>query len=256
MFPSLLHKLLHLLLFLPFLPFLVLSASPNPTPLETQASASFFLTEIQKLSDSGIYESLTIHNVLSAERESSQFHDSIRLKLNLASPYFLSKQETEEFEVLVMYSKEDKSKSFAINEFPKMNEVDVERHWIKKVKRKKEERKSEYEELKNQAKELLEKHDEYIVGATGYLNSESTPIVELSNSELLHFIDNNPNSPSVAAAKALLQERYLESGVDIANANDDGLRRIIGDANVDPIKRRVAERVLKSRGGAEGNDEL
>ncbi|GMH72202.1 hypothetical protein TrST_g783 [Triparma strigata] len=250
---------LPLLLVLLILPLFGLAAAPPLTPLETKASASFFLTEIQKLSDSGIYESLTIHNVLSAERETSQFHDSIRLRLALASPYFLSKQDTEEFEVMVMFSKEDKSKSFAINEFPKMNEMDVERHWIEKVKKKKEERKSEYEELKKQAKELLEQHDEYVASASTYLTSESNPITSLSNSELLHYIDNNPESPSVSAAKALLSERYIESGADIVRANNDGLRRIMSDENVDPIKRRVAERVLRSRegvAGGGGGDEL
>ena len=68
------------------------------------------------------------------------FHDSVRLSLALSSPHFKSKKTTETFSVLVMTSKSDKSKSFAIDEFPEMDPLAVEEFWVKKAKTKKAQR--------------------------------------------------------------------------------------------------------------------
>jgi hypothetical protein len=100
----------------------------------------FALEELRKLSDSTIYSTLELSQIMSAAKEDGIFHENTILELELSSPYFRSKKLFERFHVFVMTHKEDDVKSFAINEFPVMNEDAIEMFHIAKVERKKEER--------------------------------------------------------------------------------------------------------------------
>eukprot|EP01041_Mallomonas_annulata_P007215 gene7215-14712_t len=83
--------------------------------------AEFALVELQKLSDSGVYQSLSISRIISAQEESS---------------YYKSGKAVEVFQIVVMNHKEDGAKSFAIDEFPLMKDDAIEEFWIRKVEEK------------------------------------------------------------------------------------------------------------------------
>jgi len=98
--------------------------------------AHFALRELAKLSDSGVYSTLSLSRVLSYREEDGLFHQNHHLSLELASPYFASKLAVESFEMIVMVHKDDGVKSFAIDEFPVMDEAAIESFWISKVEEK------------------------------------------------------------------------------------------------------------------------
>lgn len=51
--------------------------------------------------------------------------------MDLYSPYFQSKLPSEEYEMLVMQSVADETWTFTINEFPIMDELAIEKFYIK-----------------------------------------------------------------------------------------------------------------------------
>mmetsp|Transcript_31924 Transcript_31924/g.32544 ORF Transcript_31924/g.32544 Transcript_31924/m.32544 type:complete len:283 (+) Transcript_31924:205-1053(+) len=109
--------------------------------------AEFALRELQKLSDSEVYESLSISKIVNAESEIGIFHFNMMLTIELTSPYFASGQLTESYKIIIMTHKEDGVKSFAINEFPVMNEDAIETYWIRKVERKRREREESFRRM-------------------------------------------------------------------------------------------------------------
>jgi hypothetical protein len=133
---------------LPFIVTLLMILSSVSSTAETQqfaeSEANFAMTELRKLSDSGVYESLSLAQILSYSTESGTFHDNTNLKLSLASPYFKSGKAVEEFEVMVLTHKDDGVKSLAIDEFPEMSESSVESFLVKKTIAKKAEREGAY----------------------------------------------------------------------------------------------------------------
>lgn len=104
------------------------------------SETDFALEELRKLSDSTIYSTLQLVQIVSAAKEDGIFHENTILEFELSSPYFRSKRLLERFHVFVMTHKEDGVKSFAINEFPVMDEDAIETFHIAKVERKKGER--------------------------------------------------------------------------------------------------------------------
>jgi hypothetical protein len=119
-------------------------SSTGETQRFAESEANFAMTELRKLSDSGVYESLSLAQILSYSTESGTFHDNTNLKLSLASPYFKSGKAVEEFEVMVLTHKDDGVKSLAIDEFPEMSERSVESFLVKKTIAKKVEREGAY----------------------------------------------------------------------------------------------------------------
>eukprot|EP00607_Mallomonas_marina_P007705 CAMPEP_0182416470 /NCGR_PEP_ID=MMETSP1167-20130531/760_1 /TAXON_ID=2988 /ORGANISM="Mallomonas Sp, Strain CCMP3275" /LENGTH=303 /DNA_ID=CAMNT_0024589241 /DNA_START=190 /DNA_END=1101 /DNA_ORIENTATION=+ len=109
--------------------------------------AEFALRELQKLSDSEVYESLSISKIVNAESEIGIFHFNMMLTIELTSPYFASGQLTESYKIIIMTHKEDGVKSFAINEFPVMTEDAIETYWIRKVERKRREREESFRRM-------------------------------------------------------------------------------------------------------------
>jgi hypothetical protein len=104
------------------------------------SEAGFALAELQKLSDSTIYSTLSLSRVVSAFKEDGIFHTNTVLEVELASPHFRSQLPREPFQMFVMTHKEDAVKSFAINEFPVMDDAAIEDFHVAKVERKKVER--------------------------------------------------------------------------------------------------------------------
>ncbi|KAF0687890.1 Aste57867_20382 [Aphanomyces stellatus] len=116
----------------------------NPVPSRTKkavtdeavvGAAHFAVTELQKLSDTGIYTTLSLTRIKSAATQVGDFHFNTFLDLELASPHFKSGRPTESFSVVVMQSKLDDILSFAIDEFPVMDDDAIERFWIDMVER-------------------------------------------------------------------------------------------------------------------------
>jgi hypothetical protein len=109
--------------------------------------AAFALEELKKLSDSTIYSTLSLVNILSAQEQDGVFHHNLVLNVELGSPYFRSLLPKEKFEMIVMEHKEDRSRSFAIDEFPDMDERAIENFWVQKVEKKKKKREEAFRRL-------------------------------------------------------------------------------------------------------------
>lgn len=62
------------------------------------------------------------------------FHHNTFLTLELACPHFKSGHDAETYDVMVMRHLEDGTFSFAIDEFPEMDEDAIETFWIEKVR--------------------------------------------------------------------------------------------------------------------------
>ena len=90
---------------------------------QAKGAAEFAVRELSKLSDSGIYTTISLIKIVSAEFQVGVFHENTILQLELGSQYFSSGNASEIFNFVVMKHKEDGVVSFAIDEFPVMNEV-------------------------------------------------------------------------------------------------------------------------------------
>ena len=73
--------------------------------------ASFALTHLKSLSDSGVYETLTLKTIVSSESSPGAFYQITQMVLELGSPVFQSGRETEEFTFLVLDSLEEGDKA-------------------------------------------------------------------------------------------------------------------------------------------------
>jgi hypothetical protein len=113
--------------------------------------AQFAFEELKKLSDSRIYETLSITQIISATYEIGIFHENTIMKIELSSPYFKSGLPTEEYNMVVMRHKEDGIRSFAIDEFPEMDELAIEQFWIEKVEDKRVQREEAVRRLEIEA---------------------------------------------------------------------------------------------------------
>ena len=103
---------------------------------DIQAAAKHVIAELRSMSHSGIYKTLDIKKIHSARTEEGVFHMNTFMTLELASPFLKTKQgkqTTSMHEVIVMKHLEDGKLSFAIDEFPEMNEKWVEKFWIESV---------------------------------------------------------------------------------------------------------------------------
>ena len=118
---------------------------------EHSADVTFALNKLQKLSDSGIYETLTLHKVLSSSATDGIYHTHTLLKMELSSPYFKSGQPMEVYDVIVLTHKEDGIKSLAIDEFPVMSEQAIESYLETKYENKRRTRKGSFRLLEIEA---------------------------------------------------------------------------------------------------------
>ena len=108
---------------------------PHATPPPPSRAPQFAMDELKKLSDSGVYETLSLHKIASAATQTGVFHFNYFLQLEMASPHFKDGAPSAAFDVMVMRNLEDGVFSFAIDEFPVMDEDAIEEHWIEKVER-------------------------------------------------------------------------------------------------------------------------
>jgi hypothetical protein len=97
------------------------------TAPQVTAAAQFALQEIRFLSESGVYESLELAEVVNASHVLGQFHDNLILNVVFASPLLLAPSATSEHQVVVMKSLEDQGEvHVAIDEFPVFTDAAVQ----------------------------------------------------------------------------------------------------------------------------------
>ena len=118
-----------MMLLLPCLLILLLAPSLGMTVARMQLDvndvavkneAIFALDELKKLSDSRVYNSLSLANITSAWLQDGIYHVNTILNIDLKSDYFKSQKSIESYEIIIMKNKEDDVKSIAIDEFPVM----------------------------------------------------------------------------------------------------------------------------------------
>jgi len=98
-------------------------------------AANFVINELQKLSYSRVYDTLALHQIVSAETTDGVYHKNTKLVLNLSSPYFASGEGVERFRFIVMEHYKDGKKNIAMDRYPTMEQSTIERFWIRKAER-------------------------------------------------------------------------------------------------------------------------
>lgn len=111
------------------------------------SAATFAVTELRKLSSSDVYSSLSLTNVWKAYEQEGIFHFNVVLNLELSSPQFLSGMPRENFTMVVLTHLNDGAKSIAIDEFPAMQELAIEKFQTEKLKRRRVAREGAFLEL-------------------------------------------------------------------------------------------------------------
>ena len=134
---------------------------------EAKAAAAFMLEELRALSDSGVYETLSLHSITSAAKQHGVFHDNVFLTVRLASPHLAvaaagttssgGAPATTVHEVMVMTSLEDGVKSFAIDEFPEMDDDAVEEFLIRKIEKRRRDREESFAQIEREFAEREKK---------------------------------------------------------------------------------------------------
>lgn len=77
---------------------------------------------------------------LGACMQNGVFHHNTFITLDLGSPHFASGEATSRHDIMVMRDVEDGVRSFAIDDFPAMQEDAIEAHWEQSVEAKRAER--------------------------------------------------------------------------------------------------------------------
>jgi hypothetical protein len=197
------------------------------------AAAELAIVELTKLSDSGVYETLSLSRINSASEQSGVFHFNTFLDLELESKHFKSGKPTEAFEMMIMRHYEDGTHSFAIDEFPQMNEDTIEEYWIRKVERQRTLREATFKAMELEA--LGEAPSSLMSNDLGAL----TP------SELLDIIKEDNETRRVAEALRVLDRKTKDVDSELSSAD---LNAIASNPEEPSSRRSSARRLLESRG--------
>lgn len=200
---------------------------------EIVAAAELAVVELTKLSDSGVYETLSLSKIKFASEQSGVFHFNTFLDLELESKHFKSGKPTEAFEMMIMRHYEDGTHSFAIDEFPEMNEDTIEEYWIRKVERQRTLREATFKAMELEA--LGEAPSSLV----------SSDLGALTPSELLDIIKEDNETLRVAEALRILDHKTNDGILDLSSSD---LHAIAHNSDEPSSRRSSAKRLLESRG--------
>ncbi|KAG5188660.1 hypothetical protein JKP88DRAFT_304031 [Tribonema minus] len=173
------------------------------TDADIVEAATWAVSELRKLSDTGVYESLALKSIKAAATGAGVYHDNTFLTLVLASPHFDGGSAEEEFEVMVMQHKTDGHRNFAISEFPAMAAGAIEQFYMQKVDADRKLRDAALQELDREA-ELYERCEVDLGG-------DCTPaavvahMLQMTGDQLRQELAlRDPLDPRAAAAQQIL----------------------------------------------------
>ena len=205
-------------------------------------AAEFVVEELSKLSDSGVYETLTLAQIVEAKTQRGVFHENTFLTLELASPHFLSRNATERFEVIDMVRTDDQSRSFAIDTFPEMSEESIEEFSIRNVERRRALREQAFAELELDAcaAGLCDEKDD----AASYLEKSSSSLLEeLKDSS--QYPDRRRRAQDALERRA--KEDRLRHLVDLHARSSYELDQIASNEGDFAVRRALAKQLLDER---------
>jgi hypothetical protein len=175
---------------------------------EAIQAAEFSVRELSKLSDSGIYTSLSLSSILSAKYNEGIFHNNIILELELASPHFKSGYSVERFHVVVMKHKDDGVTSFAIDEFPVMDEDSIEEYYIKKVEEKRRRREESFRRLELEA--YLSNKDDYVSAGENTFQEDDSVEFLLSTLDTPDKLENRKKKSDTKLQQGDVNHNFIE----------------------------------------------
>lgn len=180
--------------------------------------AEYALSELSKLSDSGVYSTLKLHTILAASEEEGIFHHNTMLTLKLSSPYFLSGSTTENFDIVVMRHKDDDIRSIAIDEFPVMTEAAIEEFWIHKVEDQRAQRETAFRKLELSAVIKQQQHSVDIIDTSTENGVQSVEQIQA-------MLQHTDSATQVAARKkkSLDIQQYL---IEPYKSQEEALMRL------------------------------
>ena len=123
---------------------------------EIVEATTYALSELRKLSESNIYETLELKRIVKAESGTGVFHSNTFLSVELASPYLASESKVVPVELVVMKNLADGSRTVAVDEFPRFDEDAVEAFWIKMTEDHRERREKTFAKIAGEKEEKKE----------------------------------------------------------------------------------------------------
>ena len=208
---------------------------------EIVVAAEFVVEELGKLSDSGVYESLTLSRIVQALTQRGAFHDNTFLTLDLASPHFASGNATERFECMEMKRFDDAAKSFAIDAFPHMTDASIEEFGVRNIERRRLARQRAFADLELDA-----------CGAGLCADDAAASYLERSSLDLLGELKDaahHPNRRERAqdALERRAKEDRLKHLVDLHARSSFELDAIASNEADFAVRRALAKRLLDER---------
>ena len=158
------------------------------------------MTELQKLSDSGIYRTLALSSIRDAWTQEGVFHHNTFLELELSSPHLKGGAATATFDVMVMRHLEDGTYSFAIDEFPEMDEDAIEMFWIEKVERHRDMREQAFKQMELEALEHA--------AVTASPDLVASDLQSMTSDELLRILSQETDAARRRAALRIIDARW------------------------------------------------
>jgi hypothetical protein len=172
-------------------------------------AAEFALKELARLSDSKIYDSLSIAKIQKAYSTEGFWHDNIVISLDLASPYYKSGLDSEEFSVVVMTHKDDGARSFAIDEFPVMDADAIERYTNIRIDASRANREEAFRRLELES--LMDDENDQKLAVLRNKYNEGLQNKEKNVEQLLEAMDNEELLAGRVADSRKMQKRIHRS---------------------------------------------
>lgn len=121
--------------------FLCVAMATSVHDADVVETAELVVASLARLSESGIYETLTLQRVVAASKKPGLLHDVTSLELEVASPYLESGGR---IDVLVLHS--DSGVALAVKDLPRMREDAIEAFQIERIERHRRSRRRHFEE--------------------------------------------------------------------------------------------------------------